>query len=104
MMRATYLILLVPLAGCASQDPYHRTDVWYPTGSNEGNIAAQAARPRDLISGRSAKGGENARMSADAVNRVWQGQDKPLPSTTTAPSAAGPAPAATASAPAGAGQ
>jgi type IV pilus biogenesis protein CpaD/CtpE len=104
MMRITHLIPLVLLAGCASQDPYRRTDVWYPTGSNEGNIAAQAIRPRDLIAGRSVKGGEDARLSANAVERVWQGQDKALPSVSTAPSAAAPAPAPVSAAPTGAGQ
>jgi len=104
MMRITHLFLLVSLAGCAEQDAYHRTDVWYPTGSNDGNIAAQAVRPQDLIVGRRATGGEASHVSADAVERVWEGQDKPLPSVSTAPSAAGPAPASPAATPTGAGQ
>jgi type IV pilus biogenesis protein CpaD/CtpE len=103
-MRAIRLILLASLASCAAQDPYRRTDVWYPTGSNDGNIAAQAVRPRDLIVGRGAQGGDNARVSADAVERVWEGQDKPLAGVSTAPSVATAAPASPAAAPSGAGQ
>jgi type IV pilus biogenesis protein CpaD/CtpE len=103
-MRSIRLILLVSLAGCAAQDPYRRTDVWYPSGSNDGNIAAQAVRPHDLIIGRSTTEGEDARVSADAVERVWEGQDKPLPSVSTAPSAAVAAPPPPTAAPTGAGQ
>ena len=51
-----------------------------------------AVRPHDLIIGRSGTEGEDARVSADAVERVWEGQDKPLPSVSTAPSAAVAAP------------
>jgi hypothetical protein len=77
MIRITLTMLAFFVAGCANSDPYRRTDVWYPSGANAGNIAAMAARPGDLVSGR----GENAadaRQAAGAVDRVWQDREKPL--------------------------
>lgn len=64
---------LLLLAGCMSQDPYYRTDVWRPTGANAANIAAMAADPQDLIRGR----GDDRQLSkpaALAVDKVWSGQ------------------------------
>lgn len=66
------LIGLLLLAGCASRDPYRRTDVWQPTGANAANLAAMVANPHDLISGR----GDNrqlAKMPYRAVERIWTG-------------------------------
>lgn len=76
------------LVGCANTEPYHRTDVWYPTGANAGNIAAMAVRPSDLILGRSDNEGD-ARQAAGAINRVWEGQTKPLSSTSSPSVSAG---------------
>jgi len=42
---------VVTLAGCADLDPYHRQDVWYPTGASHGNVAAMLANPQDMIRG-----------------------------------------------------
>jgi hypothetical protein len=94
MTRIMLLMLVLAAAGCAASDPYRRTDVWYPTGANAGNIAAMAVRPHDLIVGRSATGGD-AHMAADAVDRIWQGKPKPLTSVATAPSVAAPTPTPT---------
>jgi type IV pilus biogenesis protein CpaD/CtpE len=80
----TTLVLLV--AGCANTDPYRRTDVWYPTGSNAGNIAAMVARPNDLILGRTGNAGD-ARQATSAIDRVWQDRAKPLASETGSSSA-----------------
>jgi len=77
MIRISLTMLALLVAGCANTDPYRRTDVWYPSGANAGNIAAMAARPSDLVSGR----GENAadsRQAAGAIDRVWQDREKPL--------------------------
>jgi type IV pilus biogenesis protein CpaD/CtpE len=65
------------LAGCDSRDPYRRTDVWQPTGSNAANIAAMLANPHDVISGRG-DSRENAAEPALAVTHVWLDQPKPL--------------------------
>jgi len=77
MMRINLALPVLLVAGCASFDPYRRTDVWYPTGANAGNIAAMVAEPRDLILGH---GGDraDARQAAGAVDRVWQDRKKPL--------------------------
>jgi type IV pilus biogenesis protein CpaD/CtpE len=77
MIRISLTLLALLVAGCADTDPYRRTDVWYPSGSNAGNIAAMAARPGDLISGRG-RDGADARVAAGAVDRVWQDRTKPL--------------------------
>jgi type IV pilus biogenesis protein CpaD/CtpE len=90
-MRIILILLLVSLAGCESIDPYRRTDVWYPTGSNAGNIAAQAVRPHDLIVGRGAHGADG-QLAADAVDRVWTGKTGSLAAVSSAPAVAAPAP------------
>ena len=77
MIRISLTVLALCVAGCANTDPYRRTDVWYPSGSNAGNIATMAARPGDLISGRG-KDGADARQAAGAIDRVWQDREKPL--------------------------
>ena len=77
MTRIIFITLVLSVAGCADSDPYRRTDVWYPSGSNAGNIAAMAARPGDLISGRVGNVGD-ARQAAGAVERVWLDRTKPL--------------------------
>jgi hypothetical protein len=100
MIRTGLAIMVVAVAGCADSEPYHRTDVWYPTGSNAGNIAAMAARPGDLILGRSGKQGD-AQQAAEAIDRVWQGNAKPLVTTGGPSASAGGAPAAGTAAPAG---
>jgi type IV pilus biogenesis protein CpaD/CtpE len=86
MIRISSIVLLVVVAGCANSEPYHRNDVWYPTGSNAGNLAAMAARPSDLIHGRSGPEGD-AHQADLAINHIWLGQPKPLGSG-TAPAAA----------------
>jgi hypothetical protein len=68
---------LLALGGCDSRDPYLRTDVWKPTGSNSGNIAAMVADPHDLISGHGTPI-ENSNEPALAVGHIWLDQPKPL--------------------------
>ena len=60
---------LTMLAACDSRDPYKRDDVWYPSGSNAANLAAQVADPADLAGGR---GDPRAYSPAQlkAVNRI----------------------------------
>lgn len=77
MIRAGIALLALALASCEANDPYRASDLWQPAGANAGNLAAMAARPRDLVVGR---GGRltDGRLSADAVDRVWQDRAKPL--------------------------
>jgi hypothetical protein len=72
-----FAICLPALAGCMDREPYHRTDVWRPTGSNAANLAAMVADPHDLIAGRGA-GRENVKPYAAALDRVWNDQQRSL--------------------------
>jgi type IV pilus biogenesis protein CpaD/CtpE len=92
MTRISLALALLLLAGCEDADPYRRTDVWYPTGANAGNIAAMVANPHDLILGRGANQAD-ARQAATAVDRVWQDRTKPLHSAAGGASPGGGAPA-----------
>jgi type IV pilus biogenesis protein CpaD/CtpE len=85
MIRIGSIILVVFVAGCANSEPYHRNDVWYPTGSNAGNMAAMAAGPSDLIHGRSGPEGD-AHQADLAISHVWLGQPKPLGTASAAAS------------------
>ena len=76
-------ILLGLLGGCEDRDPYHRTDVWYPSGVNAGNIAAMVVNPADLISGHGVQRSDG-QEAVTAVNHVWQDKPKPLPAMTGA--------------------
>jgi hypothetical protein len=98
MIRTGLVAMVGCLAGCANFEPYHRTDVWYPSGSNAGNIAAMAVDPADLIHGRGGKAGD-APQAAGAIDRIWEGHPKPLGSTGGTSSAAGGAPAGAAAGP-----
>jgi hypothetical protein len=84
MIRISGIMLVLFVAGCANSEPYHRDDVWYPTGANAGNMAAMAVRPSDLIHGRNGNEGD-AHQADLAISHVWFGQPKPL-GTTSAPS------------------
>jgi hypothetical protein len=88
MMRITLALPVLLVVGCTSSDPYRRTDVWYPTGANAGNIAAMVAKPRDLILGHSGDRAD-ARQAAGAVDRVWQDRKKPLLNAGAAPPTGG---------------
>lgn len=75
------LSLVLLLAGCEgdyNKEPYQRTDVWYPTGANAGNIAAQAVNVGDLIHGRHATSPVNSSPDASAVLRVLGDHPKGL--------------------------
>ncbi len=77
LFHAIMVMLAVSaLAGCEDRDPYKRTDVWQPTGSNAANIAAMAANPHDLIAGRGVAR-KDSRGPEVAVEHIWQ--DKPPP-------------------------
>jgi type IV pilus biogenesis protein CpaD/CtpE len=77
MSRLTTVLLVLAVAGCAADDPFRSNYSWQPTGANAGNLAAMAAKPRDLVFGR---GGapKGDRLQADAVERVWEGRARPL--------------------------
>lgn len=65
------------LAGCAGPDPYHFPHTWRPTGANDANLAAMAARPADLARGRGT-GPADGQVIATAVERLRSGRVKPL--------------------------
>ena len=65
-------------------DPYRASDFWHPAGANAGNLAAMAARPRDLIVGPAARAPHGRTASADAVDRVWQDRAEPADRATGA--------------------
>ena len=65
------------LAGCG-RDPYERDDVWYPTGANNANLAAQIVNPRDLQVGRSDPK-QMAAPQVKAVERINTDTPKALP-------------------------
>lgn len=78
MMHPASMLILCVLAGCSATDPYRRTDVWYPTGANAGNLAAMAVQPSDLILGRGARGSDG-HEAVSAVERLWHDDTKALP-------------------------
>lgn len=71
------ILVLAGLAGCADRDPYRRTDVWHPTGSNSANMAAMVADPHDLIRGRGVTASDS-QPAVLAVDRISQGQPRSL--------------------------
>jgi type IV pilus biogenesis protein CpaD/CtpE len=84
------------LAGCATTDPLLNPDDWHPTGANALNIAAEIAKPADLVRGREAAGGSDGQMAAAAILRLRTGHVKALPDSgltdlqvQSAPAAAG---------------
>ena len=72
---------VLALAGCEEMDPYHRHDVWYPTGAPQANLAAMVANPNDLIRGRG-DGKVDAQRAEMAVTRIRQDKPKILPNPT----------------------
>jgi hypothetical protein len=70
------LLVLLALDGC-DRDPYRRTDVWQPTGSNAANIAAMAADQSDLIRGRGVTQ-SGTKGSTTAIERLWNDNPRPL--------------------------
>jgi len=93
MMRHSRLVFAflacsVTLAGCGNRDPYKRDDVWYPTGANAANLAAQVANPADLAGGR-ADPKQLVAAPAKGVNRVWSDSPKPLSYTAGGGSSSG---------------
>ena len=84
---------LTMLAACDNRDPYKRDDVWYPSGSNAANLAAQVANPADLAGGR---GDPRAYAPAQlkAVNRILTDAPRALIGGGTGGGAEAPPPAA----------
>ncbi len=69
--------LLALLSGCAGPDPYDFPHTWRPTGANDANLAAMAARPADLARGRGT-GPTDGQVITTAVERLRSGRVKPL--------------------------
>ncbi len=79
-MRLTAAVgLAAMLQACAMTDPLLNENDWHPTGANEMNIAAQVARPADLVHGRAATGGADGELASAAVARLRAGKVKKLP-------------------------
>jgi len=66
------------ITGCAAIDPYQRPGMWRPEAVNDGNIAAMAQDPRDLVRGHGA-GGPLLNGGEAAVERLWRDKVKPFP-------------------------
>lgn len=78
-MRYTlHALTLLALAGCSVFDPYLREGTWRPTGAPVANIAAQIARPSDLVRGVDYVPRDST-MATAAVVRYRTGKIKPLP-------------------------
>lgn len=71
-------LALFALGGCSVFDPYQREGTWRPTGANDANIAAQIARPSDLVRGVEYAPGDGT-MATAAVTRYRTGKIKQLP-------------------------
>jgi hypothetical protein len=65
------------LAACQQIDPYTRNEMWQPTGANQGNIAAMAANPNDLIRGHGLPASDSKEPTL-AINRIWTDTPKAL--------------------------
>lgn len=94
-IRVLSCLALLAAAGCQATDPYERTGVWRPNGSNDANLTAMVASPGDLVSG-VGDGTSNGHLAVAAIDRLLSDKVKPLPDTglaqiTLAPSGATPA-------------
>jgi type IV pilus biogenesis protein CpaD/CtpE len=68
---------LLLLTACAERDPFLRNDVWKPTGSNAGNLAAMVANPNDLVVGRHSSRSDT-KASTIAIQHIWDGSPQSL--------------------------
>ncbi len=73
-------IALVAVAGCAFTDPYEKSGVWKPNGSNADNLALQVVHPTDLVLGRGSEFADGD-TAAQAVDRLRRDKAKPVVST-----------------------
>lgn len=81
MQRWPWLVLALTVAGCTPDYPLDRPGTWsieqYGGSSNDANLRAMVANPRDLIAGT----GEPNSLGAEAsppVTRLYSGQRTPL--------------------------
>ena len=82
LRRSCFLMALLGLAACAETDPYSRAFSWQPTGANANNIAAQVANKNDLIRGRGVSRSDGVE-SVQPIYRLYEGNPKPLPVTSS---------------------
>jgi hypothetical protein len=80
VLRPTFLLLLLVLAGCKQTDPYLRQGVWRPNGANEANLRAMVVVPSELVSAAPAAPADGG-LSATALNRLRHDQVRRLPDT-----------------------
>ncbi len=93
VLVALALVAAPGLVACERIDPLTKPYAWHPTDSVARNVTAMAAHPADLIRGRD-NPRRNARMEADAIERIWTGHPVQLLNGTSsggsgAPAAAG---------------
>jgi hypothetical protein len=70
------------LAACEIGAPVGVMEGWHMTGANVANLAAMAAHPHDLVSGRDGPGRSalgDARQAVVGIDHIWQDQPKSLP-------------------------
>ena len=70
--------MLLPLAGCAMEDPLTRPGLWQPIGANDTNLVATIADPQDLVTGVPERVADG-QIAAAAVARYRAGKVKDLP-------------------------
>ena len=70
-------------SGCALTEPWERDGMWNARGVNNGNLAAQIVDPHDLVAGKSDTYTDGA-LAAAAVDRLYTGKVKALPTATLA--------------------
>lgn len=85
--RVLLLVALAAIPGCAL-DPYNRPGVWRPAATNETNLRAMVADPRDLQQG-VGEPGANGALAAAAVQRLMEDRVRPLPGSTNTPAGGG---------------
>ena len=77
LIHSSLMLGVLLLAGCEQLDPYHRVDVWQPTGAPQANLAAMVADPHDLISGRGVSRADG-KVADKAIGHVLQDTPKSL--------------------------
>ncbi len=85
MSRWPWLLVLLTAAGCTPDYPLDKPGTWSIDqygNSNDANLRAMVANPRDLVAG----SGESTSLGAEAsppVTRLYSGQRTPLPNIDT---------------------
>jgi hypothetical protein len=91
VMRASVVLLLLAVAGCA-QDPFQRPATWSlpPTGlgANDTNLRAMLVNPNDLAAG-TGDDTSTGPLSVRPIDALVTGRRRPLPSVNASQIGAG---------------